>query len=87
MVQVSIMAVIEPAFWLSRLRTKIGIDMDYFPGLIGWERLHASPYEIQHYVAIGLKAKGVAEIMPGFAYNERVIVTGEMGFPADLVMP
>ena len=52
-----IVAIIEPAFWLGQPRTSIGSFVDYFDGLVGWERFRAAQFGIRHYCSIGLNSK------------------------------
>ena len=82
-------AVIEPAFWLGQPRTNVGSFVDYFSGLVGWERFRASQFGIRHYCAIGLNAKEanqeslareVLDLLPRFAFKEGVVAIGEIGF-------
>ena len=42
-------AVVEPAFWLGQPRTSVGIFIDYFDALLGWERFRAAQYGIRHH--------------------------------------
>jgi uncharacterized protein len=82
-------AVIEPAFWLGQPRTQLGSFIDYFAGLIGWERFRASQFGITHYCTIGLNSKEandeglareVLEILPRYALKEGVVAIGEIGY-------
>ncbi len=50
-------AVVEPSFWLGQPRTNVGSFVDYFDGLIGWERFRAAQYGIRHHCTIGLNPK------------------------------
>lgn len=89
MADAGIRAVIEPAFWLGQPRTQVGSFIDYFSGLVGWERFRASQFGIAHYCAMGLNAKEannealakeVLEVLPRFAFKEGVVAIGEIGF-------
>jgi predicted metal-dependent TIM-barrel fold hydrolase len=89
MVAAGIRAVIEPAFWLGQPRTQLGSFIDYFAGLVGWERFRAAQFGITHYCAMGLNAKEanneslareVLEVLPRFAFKESVVAIGEIGF-------
>lgn len=89
MAAAGIRAVIEPAFWIGQPRTNVGSFIDYFSGLMGWERFRASQFGITHYCTIGLNskeanneplAKEVLEIVPRFALKEGVVAIGEIGF-------
>lgn len=89
MAAAGIRAVIEPAFWIGQPRTNVGSFIDYFSGLMGWERFRASQFGITHYCTIGLNSKEanneplaeeVLEIVPRFALKEGVVAIGEIGF-------
>ncbi len=89
MAKAGIRAVIEPAFWLGQPRTQLGSFIDYFSGLVGWERFRASQFGIAHYCTIGLNskeanneplAKEVLELLPRFAFKEGVVAIGEIGY-------
>ena len=89
MATAGIRAVIEPAFWLGQPRTQLGSFIDYFAGLVGWERFRAAQFGIAHYCAMGLNAKEanneslareVLEVLPRFAFKESVVAIGEIGF-------
>ena len=89
MAAAGIRAVIEPAFWLGQPRTQLGSFIDYFAGLVGWERFRAAQFGITHYCAMGLNAKEanneslareVLEVLPRFAFKESVVAIGEIGF-------
>lgn len=89
MADAGIRAVIEPAFWMGQPRTQVGSFIDYFSGLVGWERFRASQFGIAHYCAMGLNAKEannealakeVLEVLPRFAFKEGVVAIGEIGF-------
>lgn len=89
MADAGIRAVIEPAFWLGQPRTQVGSFIDYFGGLVGWERFRASQFGIAHYCAMGLNAKEanneplareVLDVLPRFAFKEGVVAIGEIGF-------
>ncbi len=89
MAAAGIRAVIEPAFWIGQPRTQVGSFIDYFSGLIGWERFRCSQFGITHYCTIGLNSKEannqalaeeVLELVPRFALKEGVVAIGEIGF-------
>ena len=89
MARAGVVAVIEPAFWVGQPRTRIGSFLDYFSGLVGWERFRAAQFGIRHYCAIGLNAKEannealaeeVLDLIPRFACKEGVVAIGEIGF-------
>lgn len=89
MAAAGIRAVIEPAFWLGQPRTQLGSFIDYFAGLVGWERFRSAQFGITHYCAMGLNAKEanneslareVLEVLPRFAFKESVVAIGEIGF-------
>ena len=50
-------AVVEPAFWLGQPRTSVDSFVDYFDGLLGWERFRASQFGIAHHCTIALNPK------------------------------
>mgnify|MGYP000928984565 FL=1 len=87
--EAGIVAVIEPAFWLGQPRTQLGSFIDYFAGLIGWERFRASQFGIRHYCTMGLNSKeannealaeAVLEILPRYLAKEGVVAIGEIGY-------
>ena len=57
MAAAGIRAIVEPAFWLGQPRTSVDSFVDYFNGLLGWERFRASQFGIRHHCAIGLNPK------------------------------
>ena len=57
MAAAGIEAIIEPAFWLGQPRTTLGSFVDYFDGLIGWERFRAGQFGIRHHCTMGLNPK------------------------------
>ncbi len=89
MAKAGVRAVIEPAFWVGQPRTALGTFVDYFSGLVGWERFRASQFGIAHYCAIGLNSKEanneplareVLQILPRFALKQGVVAVGEIGY-------
>ncbi|MEW6071888.1 MAG: TatD family hydrolase [Planctomycetota bacterium] len=89
MAAAGIRGVIEPAFWVGQPRTSLGSFLDYFSGLIGWERFRAAQFGVTHFCALGLNAKEanneglareVLEILPRFVLKEGVVAIGEIGF-------
>ncbi len=89
MAEAGVVAVIEPAFWLGQPRTNIGSFVDYYSGLVGWERFRAAQFGIRHYCTIGLDSKEanneplaeqVMDILPRFCLKEGVVAIGEIGY-------
>ena len=89
MTKAGIVAIIEPAFWLGQPRTNVGSFIDYFSGLVGWERFRASQFGIYHYCTIGMNAKEandtelakeVIALIPRYAAKSNVVAIGEIGF-------
>jgi predicted metal-dependent TIM-barrel fold hydrolase len=89
MANAGILAIVEPAFWLGQPRTEVGSFIDYFNGLIGWERFRASQFGIRHFCTIGLNPKeanqraladGVLGVLPRFLAKDGVVAIGEIGF-------
>ena len=80
-------AVVEPAFWLGQPRTNVGSFVDYFDGLIGWERFRAAQYGIRHHATIGLNPKEandprcreVLAVLPRYLAKDGVVAVGELG--------
>ncbi|GGC13489.1 TatD family hydrolase [Cellulomonas carbonis] len=81
-------AVVEPAFWLGQPRTNVGSFVDYFDGLLGWERFRAAQYGIAHHATIALNPKeandprctGVLDLLPRWLVKDGVVAVGETGF-------
>jgi predicted metal-dependent TIM-barrel fold hydrolase len=81
-------AVVEPAFWLGQPRTSVGTFVDYFDGLVGWERYRAAQYGIRHHCAISLNPKeandprlaSVLEEIPRYLEKDGVVAVGEVGY-------
>ena len=81
-------AVVEPAFWLGQPRTNVGSFVDYFDGLIGWERFRAAQYGIRHHATIGLNPKEandprcreVLAVLPRYLAKDGVVAVGELGY-------
>ena len=83
-----VLAVVEPAFWLGQPRTSVGSFVDYFDGLLGWERFRASQYGIAHHCTIALNPKEandprctpVLDLLPRYLAKDGVVAVGEIGF-------
>jgi uncharacterized protein len=89
MAEAGIVAVLEPAFWMGQPRTHVGTFLDYFSGLIGWERFRASQFGIAHFCTMGLNpkeandervARGVLDALPRFLEKDGVVGVGEIGY-------
>src|ERR1700759_3558883 len=89
MAAAGIEAIGEPAFWLGQPRTTLGSFIDYFDGLIGWERFRAGQFGIRHHCTMGLNpkeandeelAQQVLEVLPRYLAKDRVVALGEIGF-------
>lgn len=88
MYDAGVRAVVEPAFWLGQPRTSVGSFVDYFDGLIGWERFRAAQYGIRHHATIGLNPKEandprcreVLEVLPRYLGKDGVVAVGELGY-------
>lgn len=89
MASAGIVGIVEPAFWLGQPRTQIGSFIDYFSGLVGWERFRAKQFGIAHYCTMGLNpkeandprvAEPVLEVLPRFLQKDGVVAVGEIGF-------
>lgn len=89
MAHAGVRAVVEPAFWLGQPRTTVGSFVDYFNGLVGWERFRASQFGIRHHCTIALNPKEanddhlrdeVLEIVPRYLAKDGVVAVGEVGF-------
>lgn len=81
--------IVEPAFWLGQPRTSLGSFVDYFDGLLGWERFRAGQFGIRHHCTMGLNPKeandeqlaaDVLEVLPRYLAKDRVVAVGEIGF-------
>jgi predicted metal-dependent TIM-barrel fold hydrolase len=84
-------ALVEPAFWLGQPRTSVGSFVDYFNGLIGWERFRASQFGIRHHCTIALNPKEanddrlrdeVIALLPRYLAKDGVVAVGEVGYDA-----
>jgi predicted metal-dependent TIM-barrel fold hydrolase len=84
-------AIVEPAFWLGQPRSSLGSFVDYFDGLIGWERFRAGQFGIWHHCAMGLNpkeandeplAREVLDVLGRYLAKDRVVAVGEIGFDA-----
>ncbi|MEU6643909.1 TatD family hydrolase [Saccharomonospora sp. NPDC046836] len=81
-------ALVEPAFWLGQPRTNVGSFVDYFDGLIGWERFRAAQFGIRHHCTIALNPKeandprcvDVLDVLPRYLAKDGVVAVGEIGF-------
>src|SRR5918997_1101115 len=81
-------AVVEPAFWLGQPRTSVDSFVDYFDGLLGWERFRASQFGIRHHCTIALNPKEandprctpVLDILPRYLAKDGVVAVGEVGY-------
>ncbi|WP_216216067.1 TatD family hydrolase [Amycolatopsis aidingensis] len=81
-------ALVEPAFWLGQPRTSVGSFVDYFDGLIGWERFRAAQFGIRHNCTIALNPKEandprcveVLDLLPRYLAKDGVVAVGEVGY-------
>lgn len=88
MAAAGVQALTEPAFWLGQPRTSIDSFLDYFDGLLGWERFRASRFGIAHHATIALNPKeandprcvGVLKHLPRYLEKDGVVAVGEVGF-------
>ena len=88
MAAAGVLAVVEPAFWLGQPRTSVGSFVDYFDGLLGWERFRASQYGIAHHCTIALNPKEandprctpVLAELDRYLAKDGVVAVGEIGF-------
>jgi uncharacterized protein len=88
MYEAGVAAVVEPAFWLGQPRTSVGSFVDYFDGLIGWERHRAAQFGIAHHCALALNPKEandprlaeVVDLLPRWLVKDRVVAVGEVGY-------
>jgi predicted metal-dependent TIM-barrel fold hydrolase len=89
MAAAGIVALVEPAFWLGQPRTTVGSFVDYFNGLVGWERFRASQFGIRHFCTMGLNPKEsnnpalaaeVLALLPRYLEKDGVVAVGEIGF-------
>jgi uncharacterized protein len=75
---------VEPSFWLGQPRTIV----DYFDGLVGWERFRAAQFGIAHHATIALNPKEandprcieVLDVLPRYLAKDGVVAVGEVGF-------
>jgi uncharacterized protein len=91
MAAAGVQALVEPAFWLGQPRTSVGSFVDYFNGLVGWERFRASQFGIRHHCTIALNPKeandprlaaDVVELVPRYLAKDGVVAVGEVGYDA-----
>jgi uncharacterized protein len=84
-----IVALVEPAFWQGQPRTSLGSFLDYFDGLLGFERWRAGQYGIRHFCTMALNPKeandervneAVIEALPRYLEKDGVVAVGEVGF-------
>ncbi|GAB3214176.1 TatD family hydrolase [Marinactinospora thermotolerans] len=88
MYSAGVRAVVEPAFWLGQPRTNPGSFLDYFDGLVGWERFRAARFGIRHHCALALNPKeandprcaDVLDVLPRYLAKDGVVAVGEIGF-------
>lgn len=81
-------ALVEPAFWLGQPRTSVDSFVDYFDGLIGWERFRSAQFGIAHHATIALNPKEandprcveVLDLLPRYLAKDGVVAVGEVGF-------
>ena len=79
---------VEPSFWLGQPRTSVGSFVDYFDGLVGWERFRAAQFGIAHHATIALNPKEandprcieVLDVLPRYLAKDGVVAVGELGF-------
>ena len=88
MAAAGVQALVEPAFWLGQPRTSVESFIDYFDGLLGWERFRASQFGIAHHATIALNPKeandprcvGILDLLPRYLAKDGVVAVGEVGF-------
>ena len=89
MAAAGVKVIVEPAFWLGQPRTHVGTFLDYFDGLLGFERFRAGQYGIKHFCTMGLNPKeanddrvrdGVINALPRYLEKDGVVAVGEIGF-------
>ncbi len=88
MYDAGVRALVEPSFWLGQPRTSVGSFVDYFDGLVGWERFRAAQFGIAHHATIALNPKeandprcaGVLDVLPRYLAKDGVVAVGEVGF-------
>jgi uncharacterized protein len=89
MAAAGIAAVLEPAFWLGQPRTQVGTFIDYFAGLVGWERFRARQFGIAHFCTMALNPKeanderlagDVIALLPRYLEKDGVVGVGEIGY-------
>jgi predicted metal-dependent TIM-barrel fold hydrolase len=81
-------ALVEPSFWLGQPRTSVESFVDYFDGLLGWERFRAAQFGIAHHCTIALNPKEandprcapVLDLLPRYLAKDGVVAVGEVGF-------
>ncbi|WP_247826672.1 TatD family hydrolase [Arthrobacter antioxidans] len=81
-------ALVEPAFWLGQPRSNVGSFLDYFDGLIGWERHRAAQFGIRHHATIALNPKEandprctpVLDELERYLVKDGVVAVGEIGY-------
>ncbi len=69
-------------------RTSVGSFVDYFDGLLGWERFRAAQFGIAHHATVALNPKeandprcaGVLDLLPRYLVKDGVVAVGEIGF-------
>ena len=79
---------VEPSFWLGQPRTSVDSFVDYFDGLVGWERFRAAQFGIAHHSTIALNPKeandprciAVLDLLPRYLAKDGVVAVGEVGF-------
>jgi uncharacterized protein len=89
MARASMVAVIEPSFWLGQPRTSLGSYIDYLCTILGFEKFRSGQFGIRHYCRIGLNlqeannealAEAVFDVLPHFAVKEGVVAIAELGY-------
>lgn len=89
MAAAGVAVIVEPAFWLGQPRTSVGSFVDYFNGLLGWERFRAAQFGIAHHCALAMNPKEsndpglrdeVIALLPRFLAKDRVVAVGEVGY-------
>jgi hypothetical protein len=88
MYDAGVRALVEPSFWLGQPRTGVGSFVDYFDGLVGWERFRAAQFGIAHHATIALNPKEandprcveVLDVLPRYLAKDGVVAVGEVGF-------
>jgi len=89
MAKSGVKALVEPAFWMGQPRTSVGTFVDYFDGLLGFERFRAGQFGIKHFCTIGLNPKEsnderlrdeVLRVLPRYLEKDGVVAVGEIGY-------